>query len=155
MAITHSDGELVTAALVGGPEAFDELIARHQEQVFRIALGRLRDPDAAQDAVQDTFVKAYLNLSSLHQPSAFGSWVGQIATGTALDARRRTKHHLPLDDASAAGETSTPPRASKSGRPAPPFAPCPAPLASWSSSITSTATPTRRSAPCWALRPVP
>ena len=108
MAITHSDGELVTAALVGGREAFDELIARHQEQVFRIALGRLRDPDAAQDAVQDTFVKAYLNLSSLHQPSAFGAWVGQIATGTALDARRRTKHHLPHDDAPAAGEDVDP-----------------------------------------------
>jgi RNA polymerase sigma-70 factor (ECF subfamily) len=99
MADRRSDGELVAAAVTGSQEAFDELMARHRDSVFGVALHRLEHLEEAQDAAQDAFVKAYLNLTSLREPAAFGAWLRRIADGTALDIARRPKREVRLDSA--------------------------------------------------------
>ena len=106
MADRRSDGELVAAAVTGSQEAFDELMARHRDSVFGVALHRLGHLEEAQDAAQDAFVKAYLNLTSLRDPGAFGAWLRRIADGTALDIARRPKREVRLDSADSSPEPS-------------------------------------------------
>ena len=99
MADGQSDAELVRAILAGGKEAFGELVARYKDAVFGVAFHRLGDFEDARDAAQEAFVKAYLSLSKLRQPTAFPYWLCRIANGTALDVLRRKHREVPLEAA--------------------------------------------------------
>ena len=57
----ESDRELMARLAAGDREALAPLMGRHYRRIYRIALGYLRNPDDALDAVQETFVKAYQN----------------------------------------------------------------------------------------------
>jgi len=90
----RSDEQLVVATLAGGREAFGELVARHRESVFALAKGGLRDAEAASDATQEAFLKAYLSLSSLRDPARFGAWVRRIAERLVITAARRPRREV-------------------------------------------------------------
>ena len=64
---------------------------RHQRRVYRIALSYLRDPDDALDAVQETFVKAFLSAARWDGSSDAGPWLSRIAVNHAIDRYRRAK----------------------------------------------------------------
>jgi len=105
MTAQPSDPELVAAALEGDQQAFGELVARYRDAVFGVAFHRLGDFEAARDAAQETFVKAYLNLASLRNPAAFGAWIRRVANGTALDFTRRVRREIAAEiEASATPE---------------------------------------------------
>lgn len=93
------DAELVDAVLGGRREDFAELVRRHQATLFRHARGMGIGRDAAEDLVQDAFVRAYTSLSGCRQPERFGLWVFRIFRHRCLDhlkdIRRRT---VPLED---------------------------------------------------------
>ena len=57
-----SDADLVTRARQGDPDAFGELVDRHQAAVYRAALAALGSPADAEDAAQDAFLLAYRRL---------------------------------------------------------------------------------------------
>jgi RNA polymerase sigma-70 factor (ECF subfamily) len=75
---------------------------RHYRRIYRIALGYLRNPDDALDAVQETFVKAYRNASRWDGRAEAGPWLTRIAVNHAIDRyrreRRRRASFSPLDD---------------------------------------------------------
>jgi RNA polymerase sigma factor (sigma-70 family) len=75
----------------GDREALGPLMERHQRRVYRIALAYLRDPDDALDAVQETFVKAFLSASRWDGSSDAGPWLSRIAVNHSIDRYRRTK----------------------------------------------------------------
>ncbi|MBN1477905.1 RNA polymerase sigma factor, partial [Candidatus Sumerlaeota bacterium] len=68
---------------------FDALIDRHFGMVYAIALARLRDPEMAQDLAQEVFLRAFLHLGRLEDPSQFAAWVGRVARNLAIDWLRR------------------------------------------------------------------
>ena len=73
-------------------ESFDELIARHRDRVFRVALSVL-GPGAeadAEDVAQEAFVRAYRRLGSFRGESRVGTWLYRVAFNLAVDHRRRT-----------------------------------------------------------------
>ncbi len=85
------EAQLVAAAMQrgrAGREAFDRLVERYSVPVYRQLYRLLRDPGLADDATQETFVKAYLELPKLRDPSKFSSWIRRIATRTAFNQRR-------------------------------------------------------------------
>jgi len=88
-----SDDALIRDILAGHPEAYGNLVRRYERQVHAVIWAILRDHHAAQDAAQDTFLKAYAQLPSLRSPKSFGSWVLAIARRTAAD-RLRTATRL-------------------------------------------------------------
>jgi RNA polymerase sigma factor (sigma-70 family) len=98
----RSDAELVAAAREGSEEAFGLLLGRYRDAVFGVAFHRLGDFEEARDVVQDVFVKAYLGLGALRDPSAFARWLYRIADGTAVDAARRPRREVPLTGAEVA-----------------------------------------------------
>lgn len=84
------DDQLVTAALEGGMDAFDELVRRHRAVVFAVA-ARLVGPDEADDVTQDTFLRAFHRLSQYRGESSFRTWLLRIAHNTALTELTRRR----------------------------------------------------------------
>jgi len=87
---THpSDHDLVARAVAGDAAAMDELVARHHASAFRVALGILRNEDAAADVAQDTFLKAFRGLKSFRGDAQFRTWLLTIAANEARGALRK------------------------------------------------------------------
>lgn len=113
------DKELMLRLAQGEREALSPLMERHAQRVYRIALSYLRNPDEAQDALQEIFVKAFQNAARWDPGSEVVPWLMRIAVNHSIDHYRRRKrrgvYHEPLDDAShgqlAAGGVSPEQRA--------------------------------------------
>jgi RNA polymerase sigma-70 factor (ECF subfamily) len=74
----ESDAALVRRVLAGDPEAYGGLVARYRDRLGRYALHSLGNRADAEDAVQETFVRAYRALERCAQPERFGAWLFQI-----------------------------------------------------------------------------
>jgi RNA polymerase sigma-70 factor (ECF subfamily) len=122
-----ADRQLVALALRGRPDAYGELVRRHQSAVYNAIYRLVGDRQEALDLAQDAFVRAYGALESFDTARPFGPWIGRIAVNTALNwlQRRRVPtvplargvaretgedHELPLAD-----DTSEPERAYLAG----------------------------------------
>lgn len=86
-----SDRDAVAGARRGDPEAFRVLVERYQGRAYRLALRVLRDEERARDAVQDAFLKAYVNLDRFEGRSSFYTWLYRLVMNLCLDARRRDR----------------------------------------------------------------
>jgi len=95
------DSEIVRAVLDGSQGAYAELVRRHEKAARAVALQILKDWHAAEDVVQDAFIRAYERLGSLRNGTAFGSWLMQIARRRALDVVRGTPNADMLDPQAA------------------------------------------------------
>jgi RNA polymerase sigma-70 factor (ECF subfamily) len=92
-----SEELLIKQASQGDLDAFNQLVLRHQDMIYRHALALLGDPDSADDAAQESFIKAFQGLGGFRGGS-FRGWLLQITTNSAYDILRRFKRHpvLPL-----------------------------------------------------------
>ena len=90
------DSILVRAAQNGDVDAFEELVRRYQTSIYRVALRMLGSRADAQDAVQETFVRAWRALPRFRHDSAISTWLYRIVTRRALDkiASRRSTETL-------------------------------------------------------------
>jgi RNA polymerase sigma factor (sigma-70 family) len=68
----------------------DELVRRHHASAFRVALGILKDEDAAADAAQDAFIKAIRGLDGFRGEASFRTWLLSIAANEARGLLRKT-----------------------------------------------------------------
>lgn len=95
------DSELVQRARQGEDAALGLLARRHHAGAYRLALSYLRDRDAAEDVVQDAFVKAMRALEGFRGDSSFRTWLLRITANEAKGALRRTgrRGERPLEDA--------------------------------------------------------
>ena len=84
------DQALVTAALRGELEAFNQLVAHYQDYLYAMTVRVVRDPDISEDAVQEAFFSAYRNLERFSGPS-FRAWLTRIAINAARDMLRKRK----------------------------------------------------------------
>lgn len=82
------EGQLVRAVLRGQRESFDILVGRYQRQATATAYRLLGNLDDALEVVQESFLRAYRKLSSLSEPSRFGSWLIRIVVNQSLNLRR-------------------------------------------------------------------
>lgn len=85
------DLALITRARAGDAGAFRALVIRHQRKVYAVALGIVRDPDAAWDVAQEAFVRVHRHLGEFKGESAFSTWVFRIATHLAIDSVRKER----------------------------------------------------------------
>ncbi len=98
-----TDQELVRACLAGNRSAFDELIRRHQDSVFGLAVGMTRDRDDAADMAQEAFIKAYVKLEQYDPNRVFKSWLLRICANQTKNlfrkrTRRRRAEELHLNE---------------------------------------------------------
>ncbi len=84
-----TDGELVVAAKAGDSGAFRELVERHGARVFQVACRITGNEQDAEDAVQESFLRAHRQIGRFDGHSSFGTWLYRITANCALDAIRR------------------------------------------------------------------
>jgi RNA polymerase sigma-70 factor (ECF subfamily) len=83
------DAGTINAVLTGDKERYSELVERYKRLVYAIAWSRLGDQDLAEDASQETFVKAYQYLGTLRQRGHFAFWIGKIARNVSVNLGRK------------------------------------------------------------------
>jgi len=88
--------KLVVLAKSGHSSAFGELYERHQLKIYRSAFRILRNEQDAEDAVQQSFQQAFVNLHRFRGASTFATWVTRIAINEALMMLRRRRVTTPL-----------------------------------------------------------
>lgn len=87
-----ADDVLVQHARKGDADAFRLLVERHSARIFRLAWRVTGDETAAEDAVQETFLRAYRSLHRFDARSQFGTWLHRIAVNTAIETMRKNRH---------------------------------------------------------------
>jgi RNA polymerase sigma-70 factor, ECF subfamily len=85
-----SDADLVRQCLRGDNQGFDCLVKKYECQIAVFCYHTLGNTEAALDAAQETFVKAYRALTSFRQDARFLTWLYRIATNSCIDAARRS-----------------------------------------------------------------
>jgi len=81
----YSDEEIVKKVIAGDKLAYENIIERYQAKLVRYVSYLLKDNTEAEDVVQDTFIKAYMNLNSLNLSKKFSSWIYRIAHNESVN----------------------------------------------------------------------
>lgn len=108
--MTATDTELLEKARTGDSGAVDEILARHERQVFRFGLRMCGNEEDARDVLQETLLAAFRNLNDFRGDAQLSTWLYQIARSYCLKSRRRGMNEPqrtePLDQPEAAAVPS-------------------------------------------------
>ncbi|WP_214370184.1 RNA polymerase sigma factor SigM [Pseudonocardia sp. H11422] len=88
---TRSDLELVDAHRGGDRMAFDELVRRHGDRLWAVALRTLRHREDAADAVQEALVSAYRRIDGYRGEASVSAWLHRIVVNVCIDRIRRER----------------------------------------------------------------
>ena len=91
MILEPSDGELVHRAKAGELAAFEELVSRHERQIYTLAFRILQNSHDAEDVTQQAFMSAVENLAKFREEASFATWLYRITTFAALKVIRKRK----------------------------------------------------------------
>lgn len=97
--------DLLRNSARGDAASFGEIVRRYQYLVYAAAMQIVKDPAAAQDIAQETFISAFAALKDLRSEEAFPSWLRTITRNTSLAWRKQQDRLAPLEDA---GDLSSP-----------------------------------------------
>ena len=87
----RSDQALVRGACAHDMEAFEALVKRYFGMVFSIAYARLKNRGAAEDLVQEVFLRVFLHLDSVREQERFAAWLGQITRNLAFHWQKKQR----------------------------------------------------------------
>ena len=93
VARSATDEVLVAAAKSGDHLAFVELWTRHSNSAFKIAYRIMGNRDDAEDAFQDTWMRAYMHLNTFDGRAQFSTWLGRIVINSSLMILRKKHSH--------------------------------------------------------------
>jgi RNA polymerase sigma-70 factor, ECF subfamily len=100
-----NDEDLVRQTQGGDNRAFDELVRRYQDKVYRLSYKILRHEEDAAEALQDAFLSAYRGLKGFKVQSTFSTWLYRIATNASLmKYRKRRNLHVSLEQSQSSDE---------------------------------------------------
>lgn len=96
-----SDSDLLAQHVAGDPDAFGELVRRHRDRLWAVAVRTLGDREEAADAVQDALVNAFRAAHTFRGQSAVTTWLHRITVNACLDRVRKaaSRKTSPVDDA--------------------------------------------------------
>jgi len=90
-AVEDDDASLVRASKSGDLDAFNDLVERYDRRLLRIAQGVTRNPEDAEEAVQEAFLKAYQRLEQFREDARFSTWLIRIVLNESLMKLRRQR----------------------------------------------------------------
>ncbi|HEU4653960.1 MAG TPA: RNA polymerase sigma factor [Steroidobacteraceae bacterium] len=94
-----SDADLAARAAKGEHAAFDQIMRRYNQRLFRLAVSIMKDAAEAEDVLQESYVRAFYRLSSM-SGSNLGAWLARIVRNEAIDrlrARESRQTHIALE----------------------------------------------------------
>jgi RNA polymerase sigma-70 factor (ECF subfamily) len=92
---TANEAQLVTQAQNGDRNAFSELVRLHAQGVLNVIYRMCGDVQLAEDAAQETFIRAWQNLSSYRPQTSLRNWLYRIAVNAGTDMLRKEKRIVP------------------------------------------------------------
>jgi RNA polymerase sigma-70 factor, ECF subfamily len=95
--VQPSDGTIVHRVLAGDVEQYRVLVERYRAEFGRYAVAAVGDCDAAQDAMQEAFIRAYDALATCREPNRFGAWFFRILTNQCRNAVARRRDTVPVE----------------------------------------------------------
>jgi RNA polymerase sigma-70 factor, ECF subfamily len=87
---TDDDATLMRRHVEGDPDAFGEIVRRHRDRLWAVAIRTLGNPEDAADALQDALVNAFRRAGSFRAESAVTTWLHRIVVNACIDRVRRT-----------------------------------------------------------------
>lgn len=95
-----TDAALLAAHVGGDPTAFGEIVRRHRDRLYAVALRTTGDPEEAADALQDALISAFRRADQFRGDSAVTTWLHRIVVNASLDRLRRkaVRRSVPLPD---------------------------------------------------------
>lgn len=87
--MSQSEHKTIQKAAAGDRAAFRELVLEHSNAMFRLAWRLTSDESAAEDVVQEAFIKAWRKIGNFRMESSFKSWLHRITVNTAMDYLRK------------------------------------------------------------------
>jgi RNA polymerase sigma-70 factor (ECF subfamily) len=94
--VNNVDPEILKQAINGDEPAFYQIIETFQQPVFNLCFRMLGNVEAAEDAAQETFWRAYQSIKKYNPDRSFGTWLMSIAAHYCIDQHRKRK--LPVTD---------------------------------------------------------
>lgn len=94
----QDDATLMAAHVAGDPDAFSELVRRHRDRLWAVALRTTGDPEEASDAVQEALLSAFRRAETFRGDAQVSTWMHRIVVNACLDRirTRRAKSTEPL-----------------------------------------------------------
>ncbi|TJY36342.1 RNA polymerase sigma factor [Pontimicrobium aquaticum] len=89
--MTTNDQVYIEAILNGDANAFTVLVDRYKDLVYTLSLRMMKHTEEAEEAAQDTFIKAYKSLNKFKGDSKFSTWIYRVAYNTCLDRLKKNK----------------------------------------------------------------
>lgn len=93
-----SDEEIIKIVRTKNKELYAEIIRRYQEKLLRYASYIIGDNQMATDVVQESFIKAYINLNSFNTKKFFSSWIYRIVHNEAMNMLKKNKKHKSINE---------------------------------------------------------
>ncbi|MEG0807396.1 MAG: RNA polymerase sigma factor [Alistipes sp.] len=106
--IIADDQRLVELVMQGDDVAFEYLFNRYRDAIHRLFVQRMGGASNADDLLQETFIKVYINLHRYSTKYTFGQWVYTIARNTFIDFVRRRQDDLSIDERFSAPASTSP-----------------------------------------------
>jgi len=100
---SKTESELIRSAQAGDRLAYDELVRRHQRNVYRWAYNIVRSHDAADDVAQEVFVRTFIALERIDPERPLGSWLCKTAVNIALNVLRKQRFRAQWAENQATG----------------------------------------------------
>jgi len=95
--VEFSDEELIQRINTGDVNAYEGIMRRYNQRLFRVTRGILDNDAEAMDAMQEAYIKAFDQLAALNDIQALPAWLMQIARNEALQYLRRNKRNVLMD----------------------------------------------------------
>lgn len=108
-----ADSEILAVVQEDPKRAFDMIMARYRQKVFRLAFSILGERTAAEDAAQDALLRVWRNLDRFRGESTLSTWIYTIARNAALSARKAVRGSGTSLDGIAETVTTTAPEHAK------------------------------------------
>lgn len=93
-----TDEEIIEKVRSGDPELYTVILERYQSKLLRFANNIIKDENKAEDAVQASFVKAYININSFNTKKKFSSWIYRIVHNETVNIIKKYFKEIPLPD---------------------------------------------------------
>lgn len=110
---TETDSYFVERCLDGHPDDFRHLVRRYQPVLLAHLAGKLGSADRAEEAAQETLVRAYFKMNRLKEPAKFFAWLLGIAERVAIEQQRKERVRRERELVRAFSEEARPPELSQ------------------------------------------
>lgn len=94
-----NEAELIAQSLDGNHEAYGALVDRYKNAIYYHCFAVVHDEDLAEDITQETFISAYYKLRLYNPEYKLSTWLFKIATNKALNALKKRKREVFVEDA--------------------------------------------------------